>query len=201
MISSAWFFALEGRWSLKDEWNHFQGQSRNFQYWQLLLTSQGLQPHRRSSPWPSPPWGCCSFFAPEIDIMPCRCCFCLRECRTCQTSGSRSPQSACRRTACRCPWKFHISKTIKWGGVLANGQSPKDRDVVEDDGDHLEDFTGLNSRGSVLDEEKFFLSKNSRLPPWSSRRRTWASSDWEGRRSSSSLRQALPCSPVQEQCF
>ena len=42
---------------------------------------------------------------------------------------------------------------------------PKDRDVVEDDGDHLEDFTGLNSRGSVLDEEKFFLSKNSRLPP------------------------------------
>ena len=48
---------------------------------------------------------------------------------------------------------------------LANGQSPKDRDVVEDDGDHLEDFTGLNGRGSVLDEEKFFLSKNSRLPP------------------------------------
>ena len=38
---------------------------------------------------------------------------------------------------------------------LANGQSPKDRDVVEDDGDHLEDFTGLNGRGSVLDEEKF----------------------------------------------
>ena len=42
---------------------------------------------------------------------------------------------------------------------MANGQSPKDRDVVEDDGDHLEDFTGLNSRGSVLDEEKFFFVK------------------------------------------
>ena len=62
MISSAWFFALEGRWSLKDEWNYFQGQSRNFQYRQLLLTSQGLQPRRRSSPWPSPPWGCNYFF-------------------------------------------------------------------------------------------------------------------------------------------
>ena len=43
--------------------------------------------------------------------------------------------------------------------VLASGQSPKDRDVVEDDGDHLEDFTGLNGRGSVLDEEKFFCQR------------------------------------------
>ena len=50
----------------------------------------------------------------------------------------------------------------KMGSCLGK---PKDRDVVEDDGDHLEDFAGLNGRGSVLDEEKFFLSKNSRLPP------------------------------------
>ena len=54
------------------------------------------------------------------------------------------------------PESFKYLRLQNWGGGLASGRSPKDRDVVEDDGDHLEDFTGLNGRGSVLDEE-FFL--------------------------------------------
>ena len=53
------------------------------------LTSQEPLQLQQSNPWQSPP---------------CRCCSCRWGRRTCQTFGLMLPQSASRRTACKCPW-------------------------------------------------------------------------------------------------
>ena len=77
MINSAWFFAL-------GEETVSRGGAIV-----LALTSQGLLQLQQSNPWQSPP---------------CRCCSCRWGRRTCQTFGLMLPQSASRRTACKCPW-------------------------------------------------------------------------------------------------